>query len=78
MRPNEFGPIHRRLDRLPIGARQELLRVLASPSDVRADLVRQMYERPATRDLAEVLTDLEAAPDVRLQVIEALKESVKG
>jgi hypothetical protein len=60
--------IRRQLQRLSLGARQELLRVLASPSGVRADLIRQMYERPATRYLAEVLMDLEAEPDIRLQL----------
>jgi len=47
---------------------------LASPSDVRADVVRQMYERPDTRDLAEVPMDIEAEakPEVRLCVMEAL------
>lgn len=68
--------IHLRLRRLPIGARQELLRVLASPSNVRADMIRQMYERPATRDLAEVLMDLEAEPRLRLAVLEAVKASM--
>jgi len=37
-----------------------------------------MYERPDTRDLAEVLMDLEADPLLRLDVMEALKEAVKG
>ncbi len=66
--------VSRLLTRLPIGARQDLLRVLASPSDVRADVVRQMYERPDTRDLAEVPMDIEAEakPEVRLCVMEAL------
>src|SRR6266542_1928545 len=57
--------IQLRLTRLPSGARRDLLRVLASPSDVRAGLIRQMYERTATRDLAEVLMDLEADPSAQ-------------
>jgi len=67
--------IQRRLDRLPLGARRELLRILASPSHVRVDLIHQMYERPETRDLAEVLIDLEAEPMLRLEMMEALKDS---
>ena len=31
--------------RLPPGARADLLRVLNSPSDVRADVIRQFHER---------------------------------
>jgi len=54
-----------------------LLRVLASPSKTRADLIRQMYERSDTRDLAEVLMDLESGPALRHDVMEALKDSVK-
>jgi hypothetical protein len=68
--------INRRLSRLPVGARRELLRVLNSPSETRADLIRQMHERPITRDLAEALMDLEAEPLLRLQVMEALKDSL--
>jgi hypothetical protein len=68
--------LQRRLTHLPPGARRDLLRVLASPSDVRADLIRQMYERLGTRDLAELLMDLEAEPDLRLSVMEALKDSL--
>jgi hypothetical protein len=45
---------------------------------VRADLIRQMHERPETGDLAEVLMDLEAEPDLRLRVMEALKDSLSG
>ena len=48
----------RKLERLPAGARRELLRVLLAESDVRADLIRQFYEREDTRNLAEVLMDL--------------------
>ncbi len=69
--------VQRRVARLPLGARRELLRILASPPEVRADLIRQTYERPDTRELSEVLMDLEGAPLLRLDVMEALKESVK-
>jgi hypothetical protein len=43
-----------KLKRLPAGARRELLKVLLADSDVRADLIRQFYEREDTRGLAEV------------------------
>ena len=69
--------MQRRLASLPLGARRELLRVLASPSKTRADLIRQMHERTDSRDLAEVLMDLESEPLLRFDVMEALKESVK-
>ncbi len=36
-----------------------------------------MYERSDTRDLAEVLMDLESGPALRHDVMEALKDSVK-
>jgi hypothetical protein len=68
----------RRLARLSVGARQELLRVLASPCDVRADLIRQMCERAGTRDLAEVLMGLEAEPEMRLRVMDVLKDSTNS
>jgi ACT domain-containing protein len=67
----------RRLNRLFLGVRRELLRVLDSLSDVRADLIRQMHQRPHTRDLAEVLMDLEADPAMMIPVVEALRNSVK-
>ena len=43
---------------LPIGARADFLRVLTSSAWVRADVIRQIYARDDTRDLAEVLMDL--------------------
>lgn len=59
--------VQRRLARLPVGARRELLRVLNSPSEVRADLIRQMHQRAEMRNLAEVLMDLEVEPELRLK-----------
>jgi len=64
----------RRLKRLPPGARAELLRVLTSPADVRADLIRQFHERHL--DLAEVLMDLEADELLREQVIDMLRHTL--
>lgn len=64
----------RQLAKLAPGTRADLLRVLMSPSNVRADLIRHMYERDDTRDLAEVLMDLEADDSLRFGVIEALRD----
>jgi hypothetical protein len=52
--------------------RADLLRVLTSPTRVRADVIRQMYARDDTRDLAEVLMDLEAHDLLRTQVVQLL------
>jgi hypothetical protein len=54
------------------GARADLLRVLMSPSNVRADVIRQFYER-GDDGMVEVLSDLEADELIRVQVIEALQ-----
>jgi hypothetical protein len=47
-------------------------RVLTSPLNVRADVIRQFYERGDT-GMVEVLSDLEADEFIRLQVIDALR-----
>jgi len=44
---------------LSAGARQDLLRVLTSPSHVRADVIRQFHER-GEDGMVDVLSDLEA------------------
>jgi hypothetical protein len=43
--------------------------VLLADSEVRADLIGQFYEREDTRNLAEVLIDLEGDDVLRLTVI---------
>ena len=58
---------------MPAGARADLLRVLTSPSNVRADAIRQFYER-GEDGMVDVLSDLEADELLRLQVIEALRQ----
>jgi len=60
------------LRRLPPGARLDLLRVLTSPSLVRADVTRQFHER-GEEGMVEVLTELEADELTRMQVIEELR-----
>ena len=52
-------------------AREELLRVLTSPSNVRADVIRQFHERGSV--WAEALMDLEEDEYARAAVVEALR-----
>lgn len=54
-----------RLAALPPSARRDLLRVLLADPEVRADLIRQFYEREDARNLADVLMDLEALDGLR-------------
>lgn len=61
-----------RLRQLPSGARADLLRVLTSPPNVRADVIRQFHER-GDDGMVEVLTELEADEMLRWQVVEVLK-----
>ena len=61
-----------RLRRLAPGVRADLLRVLTSTDNERADVIRQFHER-GDEAMVEVLTDLEADEMLRLQVIELLR-----
>jgi len=65
----------KRLRRLPPGARADLLRILTSPSHVRADVIRQFHERGDDR-MVEVMSDMETDELIRLEVIEALRRSL--
>ena len=60
------------------GVRRDLLRVLTSPSNVRADAIRQFFDRPDDRNLAEVLIDLEEDELLRFQVIAALERGERS
>jgi HEAT repeat protein len=62
----------RRLRDLPDGARRDLLRLLESPSRVRADAIRQLHER-GEAELVDALAELEADELIRLQVVDALR-----
>ncbi len=62
----------RRLRRLPASVRADLLRVLTSPSHVRADVIRQFHERRDEK-MVDLLSDLEADELLRFQVIEVLE-----
>jgi hypothetical protein len=56
------------------GVQRDLLRVLTSPSHVRADVIRQFYERPDKRGWAEALIDLEEDDFARAAVVDVLEE----
>lgn len=58
---------------LPDGARADLLRFLMSPSNVRADVIRQFHER-GDAGMVEVLSDVEADEFARGRVILLLRE----
>jgi hypothetical protein len=58
----------KRFRRLSPGARADLLRVLTSPSNVRADVIRQFHEHREER-MVDVLADLEADDLLREQVV---------
>lgn len=62
----------RLLRRLPPGARADLLRVLESRSNVRADVIRQFHDR-GDDGMVEVLTDLEADELLRERVVMILR-----
>ena len=54
-------------------SRRELLLVLTSPSDVRADAIAQFHQRPGGEYLAELLIELEEKEWARQSVIEELR-----
>lgn len=64
------------LRQLPADARRDLLRVLTSPSHVRADVIRQFFERPSGREMAQVLMDLEEDDLLRMKAIAALQQTL--
>jgi hypothetical protein len=68
----------RQVSRLSVGARSDLLRILRAPSDVRANAIRQFYERPTGAGIADVLIGLESDEILRLQVIDVLRQSLAG
>ena len=48
--------------------------VLTRDPEVRADAIRQFYEQPEARELAEVLMDLEEDESLRWRLIDLLRE----
>ena len=70
MRDQSFDPI-------PDGPKRELLRVLESNDVVRADVIRQFYER-GDSGMVEVLSHLEADEVLRYRVIEELRRTLRS
>jgi hypothetical protein len=64
------------LEQLTPGARSDLLRALVTPEPARLERIRRLYERDDTRQVAELLIDLEADPWARSIVIEALRHDM--
>lgn len=65
------------LGRLPAGLRQGLLRVLSSSSNVRADVIRQLYARPKARTTTETLIDLEEDELLRERLVLMLEATFR-
>jgi len=65
-----------RLRRLPLGVRRDLLKVLTANERVRADAIGKMWARADTRELADVLIDVESDEVVRLHLIEVIRASL--
>lgn len=70
--------IEKRLRRVPAGLRGELIRVLAAPSNVRADVIRQLTQRQGAQGMADVLIDLESDDWLRVTFLNALYEAELG
>lgn len=71
----DLPPIAHFVEELGPGGRRDLLRVLKSPSDIRADLVRQFHDRPGGEDMAELLMILEEKEWARQAIIEEILEA---
>jgi ACT domain-containing protein len=69
----DWPAAHRFLAELPPGAPRDLLRVLTSSSEVRADVIRQLHERGS--EMGELLILLEENEAARQAVIEELRGS---
>ncbi|MEX0992159.1 MAG: hypothetical protein WD004_07815 [Actinomycetota bacterium] len=61
------------LIRLEPEARADLLEVLTSPRNVRADRIREYWQRPEGRLIADTLIELEVDDDARAKVVETLR-----
>jgi hypothetical protein len=65
----------RGLTALPYGVRGDLLDVLTSEPEMRAELIGQFCARDETRKLTEALMDLESDELLRETVIAALRDA---
>jgi hypothetical protein len=66
----------RRLSTLSPGARTELFRLLSESDEVRASAIGHLHSRTTSRELAEVLIDVEADPVLRLEGLRTLRDSL--
>jgi hypothetical protein len=62
-------------DALGPAARRDLLRILTSPSEVRADVIRQLHERPDGEEMADRLIFLEGWEWARRSMIDELSRA---
>jgi hypothetical protein len=62
-------------DALGPAARRDLLRVLTSPSEVRADVIRQLHKRPDGQEMVDLLIFLEEWEWARQGMIEELSRA---
>lgn len=69
--------IRRIADALEPAARGELLWVLTSPSEVRADVIRQFHERAGGESMVELLIYLEEWEWARQAMMEELIEGLR-
>ncbi len=69
----DWPEAERFLEEIGPGARRELLRILSSPGDVRADVIRQFFHRKGGGDMAELLILLEEREWARQAMVEALR-----
>lgn len=68
-----MDPIRGIVDQLDPASRAQLLRVLTSPSDIRADVIRQFHGRAGGGVMAELLIFLEEWEWARQAMIEELE-----
>lgn len=61
---------------LPAPVRRDLLWLLLRPDPARAEAIRQFFEHPNGRELAETLIDLESDELMQQRVIDALDRSL--
>ena len=68
----------RRLGSLGTRAQAELSALLSASEETRAEAIGRLHSRDETRQLAEILIDVEGDPVLRLEVLRALRESLRG
>lgn len=69
----DWPAIARLVEELGPGGRRDFIRVLTSSSPVRADVIRQFFERASGEDMAELLMLLEEWEWARQAMIDELE-----